>query len=180
MQSFVSRERWRQGRVINRWIRTGVLYGRLVITGLSSLLCCSPIYQALLMTLLHVIFYLLQQWWSNRREASGCSSAALYQKHPTQRWFPPVSPLFICFISTGKPGFVRKGNIFSQSGWAHKVIFGLSANLLTSSKPKAFQKSKATVSEQVLLSTVCETENPLDQRQPQSINGKTFPPLVPN
>lgn len=62
--------------------------------------------------------------------------------------------LFICFISTAKPGFVRKGDSFPQSGWADKVGFELSANLLASIKPKAFQKSKATVSEQVLLSTI--------------------------
>ena len=181
MQSFVSRERWRQGRGVNRWIRTGLLYGRLLITGLSSILCYSPIYQALRMTLLHGIFYLLQWWWWNGREASGCGSAALHQKHPTQRWFPPGSSIFICSISTGKRGLVRKGNIFSQSSWADKVIFRLSANLLTSTKPKAFQKSKCTVSEQVLLSTISvRLKNHLTRDSLNQSMARHSQPLVPN
>lgn len=106
------------------------------------------------MTWLHVIFHLLQQWWWISREAfssgrcpwQGVGTRWSFRPLPTHSgipWFhdlvvvlqlstrniPPKdgssgSSLFICFISTGKPGFARTGDIFSQSSWADKAIFG--------------------------------------------------------
>lgn len=82
-------------------------------------------------------------FWDSIIPCSGCGSAALHQKHPSQSWLllaALYSSASSALASLAFPGQVIP--FLSPPGQTKP--FWLSADLLTGAKPKVFQKSKST------------------------------------